>query len=251
MSIDGKSIFIFGIEHVLLLACDVKTQDIIHAKLAKFENRDYFIQFLIELRDKIKYPLKAVTIDLRRGLLSAINEIFPGIPVQACVVHLSRQLDMRLPKGKKKSKFRKQNRILKELIRKILFARDFEEAKLNFKYLVSKEYKFQTKAQRSVIKMMKRNFQLIVAHFLCAGLLRDNNIMENIIKQLNRKLKLIGGFHNKESAWAIIKLLVMCYRFKAFTDSKERNFNGKSPLELAGCHVKNLDWLIYSQQQLT
>lgn len=236
---------------MLLLACDVKTQDIIHTKLVKFENRDYFIQFLIELRDKIKYPLKAVTIDLRRGLLSAINEIFPGIPVQACVVHLSRQLDMRLPKGKKKSKFRKQNRILKDFIRKILFARDFEEAKLNFKYLVSEEYKFQTKAQRSVIKMIKRNFQLIVAHFLCDGLLRDNNIMENIIKQLNRKLKLIGGFHNKESAWAIIKLLVMCYRFKAFTDSKERISNGKSPLELAGGQVKNSDWLIYSQQQLT
>lgn len=178
---------------MLLLACDVGTQDIVHVKLVEFETYNCFIQFLVETRDIIKYPIKAVTVDIRRGLLSALEEIFPNVPIQACVVHLSRQLDMRLPKGKKKSKFRRPNKILKDLIRKILFANDFEEAELNFWYLHNEEYKFPTKAQQSVIKMIKRNFWLIVAHFFCDGLPRDNNIIENIIKQLNRKLKLMGG----------------------------------------------------------
>jgi len=251
LSIDGKSVFICGIEYVLLLACDIKTQDIVHVKLVESENYKCFVQFLIEIRDIVQYPLKAVTIDLRRGLLTAIREIFPDIPVQACVIHLSRQLDLRLPKGKKKSKFRKQNKILKELIRKILFANDFEEAELNFWYLICEKHKFQTKHQKSVVKMIERNFWLIVTHFIYPNVIRDNNIIENIIKQLNRKLKLIGGFHSKESAWAIIKLLVMCYRFKAFTNSKNPDLNGKSPLELAHCNIKHWDWLTYSQQQLT
>lgn len=251
LSIDGKSIFIFGVEYVLLLACDIKTQDIVHAKLVEFEDRVCFTQFLIELKDKIRYPLKAITLDIRRGLISAIRDILPEVPIQACVIHLSRQLDQRLPKGKKKSKFRTKNKILKDLIRKILFANDFEDAELNFWYLHSEEYKFQTKQQRSVIKMIKRNFWLIVTHLIHPGITRDNNTIENIIKQLNRKLKLIGGFRNKESAWAIIKLLILCYRFKAFTNSHDTFFNGKSPLELANCNVKDLDWLHYSQQQLT
>ncbi|MDI6782559.1 MAG: transposase [bacterium] len=228
LAIDGKSIFILGIEHVLLLACDVKSQDIVHAQLTLGENHQSFLQFLTAIKEQIHYPLIAVTIDLRRGLQSAVQLTFPKAPVQACVVHRSRQLDMRLPKGKKRSKFRRQNQILKALIRKVLFANDFEEAEWHFWYLLGEEPKFQKKAPRSVITMIKRNFWLTVTHFFVPELSRDNNGIENIIKQLHRKLKLSGGFHNPDSAWAMIKLLILGYRFKAFTDSKTPGFNGKN-----------------------
>lgn len=237
----------------MLLACDIKSQDIVHIRLVGVENYTCFKQFLSELKYQIGYPLKAIIIDLRRGLLKALKEIFPKVPIQICVIHLSRQLDQRLPKGKKRSKYKRQNRELRELIKSILFANTIEEAKVKFGVLKSKEQQYQTKAQSSVIKMVKRNFSLFTTHFSCPDLPRDNNIIENIIKQLNRKLKLIGGFRNKESAWAIIKLLTMHYRFKSFTDCsiKNNHFNGKSPLEILGVNISDLDWLSCSQAPLT
>ena len=227
--------------------------DIVHARLVSYEDYKYFKQFLDELKYQIRYPLQAITIDIRRGLIKALKETFPKVPVQVCVIHLSRQLDQRLPKGKKRSRFKMQNKELRESLRNILFAQNPREAETEFNILKAKEQGYQTKAQRSVIRMIKRNFPLFTTHFSCPGLPRDNNIIENIIKQLNRKLKLIGGFRTSESAWAIIKLLIMNYRFKSFTDCKlsNRHFNGKSPLEISGVNISDTDWLTYSQAQLT
>jgi hypothetical protein len=58
----------------------------------------------------------------------------------------------------------------------------------------------------------------------------DNYITENVIKQLNKKLRLMEGFESIESAERYARLLVGCYRFKRFTDSRNGN-NGKAPLE--------------------
>ena len=47
----------------------------------------------------------------------------------------------------------------------------------------------------------------------------DNNVTENVTKQLNKKLRLMEGFESIESAERYVRLLVSCYRFKRFTDS--------------------------------
>ncbi len=47
------------------------------------------------------------------------------------------------------------------------------------------------------------------------------------------------------SAETFSRLLVGCYRFKRFTDSCQRNGNGRSPLELAGVERLPEDWLRY------
>jgi hypothetical protein len=54
-----------------------------------------------------------------------------------------------------------------------------------------------------------------------------------------------GGFESIESAERYIRLLVGCYRFKRFTDSRRRSDNGKAPLELAGVDLEGRDWLSY------
>jgi len=51
------------------------------------------------------------------------------------------------------------------------------------------------------------------------------------------------GFASLENAERYFRLLVGCYRFKRFTDS--RRGNGKAPLELAGVELAGLDWLSY------
>ncbi len=66
-----------------------------------------------------------------------------------------------------------------------------------------------------------------------------------MIKQLNKKLRLMEGFESLESAERYIRLLVGCYRFKRFTDSCRAANNGKSPLELAGVDLEGRDWLSF------
>jgi hypothetical protein len=84
-----------------------------------------------------------------------------------------------------------------------------------------------------------------MAHHFTPGLPADNNVTENVIKQLNKKLRLMEGFASIESAELYVRLLVGCYRFKRFTDSCRKVHNGKAPLELAGVDVAGRDWLTF------
>ena len=83
-----------------------------------------------------------------------------------------------------------------------------------------------------------------MAHHLAPGLPADNNVAENVIKQLNKKLRLMEGFVSLESAERFCRLLVACYRLKRFTDSRNGS-NGKAPLEAAGVKLEGRDWLTF------
>ncbi len=84
----------------------------------------------------------------------------------------------------------------------------------------------------------------------------DTNVTENVIKQLSKKIRLIEGFATMASAETFSRLLIGCYRFKRFTDSCQRDGNGRSPLELAGVSPLPSDWLrylltsVWEQQQM-
>ena len=78
-----------------------------------------------------------------------------------------------------------------------------------------------------------------------SGLPADNNVTENVIKQLSKKLRLMEGFESIESAECYVRLLADCYRFKRFTDSGRTTGNGSSPLELAGVNLSGRDWLSF------
>jgi len=223
---------------------DIYTQDIVHFLIVSKESLRNFRLFICQIKEEINYPLQGAVIDLRSGLSTAIREFYPGIPIQACVIHLSRQIDYRLPKSRK-SPFYEENKTLRKILHSILFAEDIKKAYRSLKCLEKVEKDYQTRSQRSVIKMVKWNLPLILAHHFHKALPRDNNIIENVIKQLNRKIKLVEGFKSEESAKNYLKLLIMHYRFKEFNNSSDKSKNGKSPLQLAGVNTKGLDWLLY------
>jgi hypothetical protein len=78
-----------------------------------------------------------------------------------------------------------------------------------------------------------------MAHHRHPQLPADNNVAENVIKQLGKKLRLMEGFSSFASAERCTRLLVGCYRFKRFTDSRRNGGNGHSPLELAGAQPRS------------
>jgi transposase-like protein len=249
LGIDGKPIKVKGEELTVLLAVDQPTQDLVHIDLVDRENEEDCSRFLLTVRDEMNYPIRTIVSDLGKGkvLIDLIGELFPDIPHQACVVHFSRYVDMTLPKSKK-SPYSTQNQFLRQTIKEILFSESYNDAEELFTRLFRMQQHFHTSYQRRILKSLKRHFKLLTTHFFHPELPRDNNITENIVKKLNRKLKLIDGFKNKQNAYNFLKLWAAYYRFEPFTASNYDYRNGKSPLNLAQVQTPNLDWLTSCQR---
>ena len=244
LGVDGKELKIKAKPFTLLVAQDILTFDPVFFSLVEGENLEECRRFFLIIRDVLKYPIKGIVSDLGRGrvFISLIEEIFPDIPHQACVVHFSRYVDMSLPKSKK-TPYYQENSLLRDSIKNILFAQSFNDAEEIFQRLISMKSRFNAPYHKKVINSIRR-------HFHYPFLVRDNNITENLIKQLNRKLKQSEGFKSIENAYSFLKLWFIYYRFKPFTNSNEPYRRGKSPIGLARGNINNLflDWLAFSQK---
>jgi transposase-like protein len=244
LGIDGKVIFINGKQHCLLIGVDHPTQDLVHALVVPTENADGFARLETEARLDAGYPLLGVVSDLGPGFAGAHRDHFGAVPFQACRVHFDRRLDSDIPKfsWSKKAPLYAE---LKDRIRAVLYATNIDEARTLLRGLVAERARFKGTGRIDTVRALERNFDLYVAHHLTPGLPADNNVTENVIKQLNKKLRLMEGFKSVESAEWYVRLLVGCYRFKRFTDSSRKANNGKAPLELAGVDIAGRDWLSF------
>jgi len=249
LGIDGKPLKISGQERTVLIAVDITTHDPFYFLLAEAEDIENTKTFLLIIKEVFKYPIKAIVSDFGKGkvFIDLIEKIFPGIPHQVCAVHFSRYVDMRLPKSKK-SQFYHENKLLRSLIKQILFSDKFADVDELFQEFLKIEHIFTKKYQKEIIKSLKKNYDLLTTHFLVEGLPRDTNIVENIIKQLNRKLMQTNGFGNESNVYNFLKLWFTCYRFHPFTCSRYPERNGRCPLSIANSKGTPVDWLKYSVQ---
>ncbi|MDI6892066.1 MAG: transposase [Actinomycetota bacterium] len=248
LGIDGKPVSISGRKDVVLVAVDRLTKDLVHLQIVKAESEEDFENFLIEIRDIIKYPLTSLVSDLGKGkvLVKLVASIFPNTPHQICVIHFCRYVDMILPKSKK-SEYHRQNTFLRGIIKDILFAKSLRESNKLYQLFNTVEDTFRVGYQKAIIKSIIEHYELLTSHFHHEHLPRDNNVTENVIKQLNRKLKLADGYQSRESAYNHLKLWALCYRFKPFTDSRIQENNGRAPLQLAKVDTSKTDWLEFSR----
>jgi transposase-like protein len=244
LGVDGKAIYVRGHKHCLLIGVDHPTQDLVHALVVESETTDCFARLVTEARLDASYPLKGVVTDLAPGFAQAHRDHFGVVPFQACRVHFDRRLDSNIPKAKwsKKAPLYVE---LKARIRAVLFANTYEQARSLVDQLIAERKRFKDTGNVDVIHALRRSFDHYMAHHFTPGLPADNNVTENVIKQLNKKLRLMEGFESIESAERYVRLLVGCYRFKRFTDSCRKAENGRSPLELAGVNLAGRDWLSF------
>jgi hypothetical protein len=246
LGIDGKAIYVKGNKHCLLVGVDHPTQDLVHALVLEAETAEGFARLETEARLDAGYPLYGVVSDFGPGFVQTHRDHFGAVPFQACRVHFDRRLDSDIPKSKWSRKAPLYAE-LKDRIRKVLYAPTYDEACRHLRALTEERRRFKGIGKVNVIRALERNFDIYMTHLFTPGLPADNNVTENVIKQLNKKLRLMEGFESLESAERYVRLLVGCYRFKRFTDSC--NGNGKSPLELAGIDLQGLDWLTFLLQR--
>lgn len=242
LGVDGKAIYVQGAKHCLLIAVDHPTQDLVHALVLRSENAEGFARIVTEACLDAGYPLKGVVSDFGPGFAQAHRDHFGAMPFQACRVHFDRRLDSEIPKAKWSNKAPLYAE-LKERIRQVLYAPTYDEASRYLRALTEERARFKATGSTNVIRGLERNFDVYMAYHFTPGMPADNNVTENVIKQLNKKLRLMEGFQSFESAERYMRLLVGCYRFKRFTDSCRKN--GKSPLELAGIDLQGRDWLSF------
>jgi transposase-like protein len=185
-----------------------------------------------------------VICDLGPGFVQAHRDHFGATPFQACRVHFDRRLDSDIPRSRWSAKAPLYAE-LKVRVRAILCAPTYDEACRLLAELGRERARFKGIGKYDTIRTLQRNFDVYTAHHHTPGLPADTNFTENVIKQLNKKLRLMEGFESLGSAERYVRLLVGCYRFKRFTDSCRRADNGKAPLQLAGVDLAGRDWLSY------
>ena len=252
LGVDGKHLNIAnGDPAVLMIAVDQASADIVASNVVATENGDTFAELVTDAV-AAGYPLRGIVADLGPGaphhsFPEACRRYFGNLPFQGCRVHFARRLDMELstPSHQPGASL---NAELKTHIRAILYANTYHDAINAYWELTTNETRYNTPTARRMIRSLRRTFEIHLTHHRHRGLPADANITENVIRQLNRKLRPMEHFATIESAEHFTRLLIAAYRWKPFTDSTT-NRNGHSPLQLAGATLPTTHWLTYHQQQ--
>jgi hypothetical protein len=107
--------------------------------------------------------------------------------------------------------------------------------------------------ERALVHSLRTHRPWLMTYLLHPDMPWTNNRIENLIKQLNRRLKTLEGFGSPQQARGYLNLWSCYHRFKPYTDCRGRHRykNGKAPLECAGIDLTSLDWFQFSQQSNT
>jgi transposase-like protein len=151
---------------------------------------------------------------------------------------------------KKMAKDHKQELELRDLAQAFIYAKNKKEALKAFKKMMKKQRCFKKEGLGRLIQTLKKRKEGFLARFDHPQMHRTNNIAENTIRQIERRLKTIEGFQGSGTAGRYLNLLITYLPFKPFTDCRKKNKhqNGKSRLQLAGVDTKGLDWVKFSQK---
>jgi transposase-like protein len=245
LGVDGKAIFIAGVKHWLLIGVDHPSHDIVHHLIASVENGDSYAQLVTEARLDAAYPLLGVVADLGNGFVDAHRDHFGSVPFQACRIHFDRRLNSEIP-WLPRSPGAALAAELRARIRSVLYAPTYADAcELLYDLHLDRKNYAAVHRHRDSLRSLLRTSGLYMSHHFAPGLPPDNNTTENVIKQLNKKLRLMEGFATRDSADHFLRLLIGAYRFKRFTDSCRPEANGQAPLGSAGIDLSERDWLTF------
>lgn len=214
--------------------------------LADSENRIDLILFFQQLK-KNGYILRNLISDDSLEIPYAARKVYgDDFVFQLCTRHFLEGLK-NLMIAKEEERKIPETETLIQNIREIIQAKTLNAAKQKLKLLKDKKHFYKTDIQKIIIKQFKEKFNFLMSHLFYPerNIPHTNNDIENLFKQLELNLGSVGRFgkfwnaHHYLNAWALKR------RFTKFTDCKgiRKHRNGKAPLELAGCDIKDLDYL--------
>lgn len=229
-----------------LVGVDTKTKDLPHYELAESENLADLVRYFKTLK-QIGYPLKVLIRDGNWDIEKAAKIVFEdSFSTQLCLRHFTQSFKRRL-KDEKKS-YKEGTESLIQSIKEALEEKEEKTCLEKVEEIIKSFTKKRktTETQQWIILELEKNIKVLTTHFnFKEEFLPYNNDVENLLRQLNLRLKTWGIFGNKENARHYLKTWALFRRFTPFTDCRGRNKikNGKAPLELASVNIRGLDYL--------
>jgi transposase-like protein len=139
---------------------------------------------------------------------------------------------------------------LRGKIEDFLLAGSKTEALALYEQICRRRWRYRSVGGRKALHSLEIHKKQLLAHFDYPRLPRSTNLLENVIRNFERRLKTIESFGRKETAEGYLHLMAIQYRCTPFTDCRgsHRAKNGKAPLALAHATVPK-DWVSFSQSK--
>ena len=194
----------------------------------------------------MKYSLIALVCDGNPLIPRAAKFVFgKQLVVQRCTRHFLEDLRGLLPKDETEKEKRTKLEQLILHIKQVIEADTLEAAAAQLATLKQYAKRYKNPLATKMIRLFQKTKVELTAHLLHPELKlpHTTNDIENLFKQLMLRLKSIGRFFHQDYARNYLNGWALLRRFTPFTDCRgDRKYrNKKTPLELAGCEIKNID----------
>lgn len=227
-----------------LCCIDCGTGDLPHYELADEETMVDLVLFMKALKEEIRYVLRVLVCDGNDHIVRAARKVYgSAFLVQRCTIHYLKGVRRKCQEAGIADSSEAQSFLA--LIQGIIQTDSLEKSFERLKALRRK------RPGHPVLKKLWKTFldddvvtlttylqypELCIPH--------TSNDIENLMRQVNIRLKTIGSFQHWRYAREYLKAWALWRRCTPFTDAKgkRRYRNGKAPLELAGCSLKNIDY---------
>lgn len=229
-----------------LVGVDYGTGDLPHYDLAEEEGRIEWVMYFRSLK-AMRYPLIAVVSDGNEDIPRAARFVYgPSCIWQRCTRHFVDGLGKLLPpENPKHHRARERLERLITMVQRTIEADTIEEAAAHLAELIAYRRTLRSPIATEIIRRFQTAKNDLCAHLFHPNLHlpHTNNDAENLIRQLNQRLKTIGRFTQWSTARDYCNAWALLRRFTPFTDcvKSRRDRNGKCPLQLAGVDTRNID----------
>lgn len=228
-----------------LCGVDYGTGDLPHYDIAEEESKIELVMFFKKLK-KMNYRLTALVSDGNADIVSAARYVYGDQFVhQLRARHFVEGPHRLILKESVSDQQSIELENLVTLIQRTIQANSLEAA-ANYANQVDQFYTSRRhQLAATIFTIFKTTLPTLITHLKYPNLNipHTSNEAEILFKQLNLRLKSLDRFFRWQYARDYLKGWALLRRFTVFTDCRNgrKHRNGKSPLELAGCEIKNID----------
>ena len=201
-------------EPIVLLVCfDTVSFDVVGAVWEKEESSAGYNRLINQVLAKLsKERIKGIYGDGDNGLMLSLNQHFPKVPFQLCVVHKNFRMSQTVPvhSAAKSKRFSEETKaeILEyaKLFQATLYADSREKAVKALGDLLIWTSNHPRERFVKAVAQLKHNFAYTLTHFDYPGMNRDNNLLECFNGCIKPRLELMRGFKKAGNLDRYLKL---------------------------------------------
>lgn len=230
--LDGKYATVKGYEKKIpfIYGIDYLTHDIPYGDLFVSEDYQAFYQFFRTLKEELKYPLRAVIADDRKGLKTALNQHFPYAKLQLCHTHYLENLRQLLNIRTDEKYYHFFFSLIKRVFR---MPRTNQEVMAGLKH-VFEQHASKNRMLANLIFDIRDRREELFAYLQIQNCPNSTNLVELYNSHLQGRLKTIKGFESFVSARRWLNAYLIRRRTKPLTDCmrKFKHLNGLAALQM-------------------